>query len=345
MTADDQPTTPITEILRRMVDLARQVEPQSPQGDRMAKIAMQMAMDSMDPDRKPSTIETMLMRRVAEEKERRKERDRKWAERVKSVERRMLEEREQEFEWQEVKFEAVRKRDEAQLNAVREELGREDTQEAMRDAESARRETGQARKEVEQLKDELKRSKAELERAKEETERERERADRAEAEHKQVARRADSESQTAEEKAELIAWSRYKSQWRLLKRVTTADPAAGQLQVLRFEDLPWPTVVPPTSPGMITDSEVAAFLLSGPPLREGESMKARIKDSLLTWHPDKFAARWIQYVIESDRARVTEGITAVVRAGSKALARCTSRASIPPTPKVRVPAKNRITQG
>ncbi|CAE6473597.1 hypothetical protein ACGC1H_005443 [Rhizoctonia solani] len=357
-TTNDIPTTPITDILRRMVDLARQVEPQSPGGDRMAKIAMQMAMDSIDPEHTPSTIETMLMRRVAEEKERRRERDQKWAERVKSVERRMLEEREQELEWQEIKFEAARKRDEANVNAVREELARvqaelelarrgivkakEDAQEAMREVERTKKETGGARKEVEQLKDELKRSKAELERAKEETERERERADRAEAEHKQVARRANSESQSAEEKAELIAWSRYKSQWRLLKRVTTADPAAGQLQVLRFEDLPWPTVVPPTSPTMITDAEVAAFLRSGPPLREGESMRARIKDSLLTWHPDKFAGRWIQYVIESDRARVTDGITAVVRAGSRALAEYTSRTS---PPKSRVPTKNRITQG
>ncbi|CAE6433948.1 unnamed protein product [Rhizoctonia solani] len=356
-TTIDQPNTPITDILRRMVDLARQVEPQSPQGDRMAKVAMQMAMDSIDPDHKPSTIETMLMRRVAEEKERRKERDRKWIERIRRVERQMLEEWEQELEWQEVKFEAVKKRDEAQVNAAREELARtqaeleaarqdvakakEDAQEAMKDTEQARKETGEANKQVERLKDELKRSKAELDRAKEETERERERADRAEAEHKQVVRRAGSESQSAEEKAELIAWSRYKTQWRLLKRVTTVDPNGGQ-QVLRFEDLPWPTVVPPTSPGMITDSQVAAFLLSGPPLREGESMKVRIKESLLTWHPDKFAARWIQYVIESDRVRVTEGITAVVRAGSRALAEYTNRTS---TPKTRVPAKNRITQG
>ncbi|CAE6455175.1 unnamed protein product [Rhizoctonia solani] len=308
--AHDLPTTPITDILRRMVDLARQVEPASPQADRMAKIAMQMAMDSIDPDHKPSTIETMLMRRVAEEKERRKERDRKWEERVKSVQRQMIEEREQEIEWQEVKFENARKRDEASVAAVRDQLARvqaeleearrgvenakEDAQEAMREAERARKETREAKKEVERLNDELKRYKAELERAKEETERERERADRAQAEHKQVARRADSESQSAEERAELIAWSRYKTQWRLLKRVTTADPAGGQLQVLRFEDLPWPTVVPPTSPGMITDTEVAAFLLSGPPLREGETMKARIKDSLLTWHPDKFAARYVQ---------------------------------------------------
>ncbi|KAG8690883.1 hypothetical protein FRC11_008391 [Ceratobasidium sp. 423] len=313
-TTIDQPTTPITDILRRMVDLARQVEPQSPQGDRMAKVAMQMAMDSIDPDHKPSTIETMLMRRVAEEKERRKERDRKWVERIRRVERRMLEEWEQELEWQEVKFEAARKKDEAQVRAARDELARvqaeleaarqeiakakEDAQDlardAMKDAEQARKDMGEAKKQVEQLKDELKRSKAELERAKEETERERERADHAEAEHKQVARRADSESQSAEEKAELIAWSRYKTQWRLLKRITTADPTGGQQQVLRFEDLPWPTVVPPTSPGMITDSQVAAFLLSGPPLREGESMKTRIRESLLTWHPDKFAARYVQ---------------------------------------------------
>jgi hypothetical protein len=283
----------------------------------MAKIAMQMAMDSIDPDHKPSTIEAMLMRRVAEEKERRRERDRKWEERVKSVQRRMLEEREQEIEWQEVKFENARKKDEAFVNSAKDQLAqveaqlddarrevekaKEDAREAMREAERARKEMGEAKKELERLNNELKRSKAESERAKEETERERERADRAEADHKQVARRADSDSQSAEEKAELIAWSRYKTQWRLLKRVTTADPTGGQLQVLRFEDLPWPTVIPPTSPGMITDTEVAAFLLSGPPLREGETMRSRIKDSLLTWHPDKFAARYVQACHEFQR--------------------------------------------
>jgi hypothetical protein len=51
-------------------------------------------------------------------------------------------------------------------------------------------------------------------------------------------------------------------------------------------------------------------------------------------------------VIESDRARVTDGITAVVRAGSRAgsraLVECANRA---PTPKTRVSTKNRITQG
>ncbi|KAF8755207.1 hypothetical protein RHS01_05566 [Rhizoctonia solani] len=243
--AHDLPTPPLTDILRRMVDLARQVEPESPQADRMAKIAMQMAMDSIDPDHRPNTIETMLMRRVAEEKERRKERDRKWEERVKSVRRQMMEEREQEIEWQEVKFENARKKDEAFVSATRDELGRvqaeleearreiakakEDAQEAMREAERARKETGMPRR----------RSRSSMMSLN----------DRAEAEHKQVARRASSESQSVEEKAELIAWSRYKSQWRLLKRVTTADPTGGQLQVLRFEDLPWPTVVRPHPPG------------------------------------------------------------------------------------------------
>ncbi|KAG8771158.1 hypothetical protein FRC12_003816 [Ceratobasidium sp. 428] len=124
--------------------------------------------------------------------------------------------------------------------------------------------------------------------------------------------------QLLEEQQELTAWSRYENQWRLFKRLSSIVP--GVNEVFHFEDIPWPTAIPPTSPSSITPEEVARFLFSGPLLDEGMTLKSRIKDCLLRWHPDKFSGRWMQYVVESDKSRVRDGIDAVIRAGNKVMA-------------------------
>lgn len=338
----------ITDILRRMVELARQVsrvratggEPKSPRSrkevDRMAKIAMQMAISSLDrpaSSNRESVLESMLFRRVAEEKQKRgakdrgrevRERERQLEERLaqerRSVERRMLEEREKVLELQEVKYEALKKREEAERNAIEQraadeirkakeevirlteeaELARQAASRAQEEAEQAKREAEQAKegakraKDTEGAQEEIKRVKEELERAKEEAERQRQRADRAIEEQKQQIAKDEAGRQSLQEQQEITAWIRYRNQWRLLKRVSAAVQSG---EFLRFEDIPWPTVVPPTSPSMITDAEVAGFLCSGPPIREGETLKSRIKDTLSTWHPDKFSGRYVSSVL------------------------------------------------
>jgi hypothetical protein len=290
------------DILRRIVELAREASKDhgtkdnvqaGKESDRMAKIIMQMAMSALNAsDDQQGAVESIIMRRLAEEKERRKaegakgqtrvgrefyERERYWEQEIdrvrQSVERRMVEEREKECEWQEVKYEAMRKRDEAERRSI--EQGAADA------VKKAQVEVARAQKEAELARQEA------LE-ARQEVDREKQRADQAEKAQRKQAKKDKADRQILEEQQESIAWSRYESQWRLLRQIS-AVVVNGD--IIRFEDIPWPTVIPPTSPDMITIQEVGGFLFSGPALEEGRTLKSRIKDCLLTWHPDKFSGR------------------------------------------------------
>ncbi|KAG9103175.1 hypothetical protein FRC06_011875 [Ceratobasidium sp. 370] len=288
--------------IRRIVDLAREASKKSGAGDdvgamkdsqRMAKITMEMAMNALEASvNQQDPVESLITRRLAEEKERRKaertrerarmerelrERDKYWEQEIervrRSVERRMVEERELECEWQEAKYEAKRRRDEADQRSI-EQAAADAVKSAQEKAVMAEKEAELARQEASE--------------ARQEAIRERERADDAEQSHKKEVAKYEAGCRLLEEQQELAAWSRYESQWRLLKRVSTV--VAGGDGIFRFEDIPWPTVVPPASPSAITPEEVATFLFSGP-LLEGMTLKSRIKDCLLRWHPDKFSGR------------------------------------------------------
>ncbi|KAG8684885.1 hypothetical protein FRC08_013437, partial [Ceratobasidium sp. 394] len=157
-----------------------------------------------------------------------------------------------------------------------------------------------------------------------EASRARERAERAEEAQRQYAARAESEQTSQDQQKESTAWSRYTDQWELFKRVALAAQPSPEGRIFRFEDIPWPMLSPPTSPGMITKGQVAAFLYSSSS-GQGKSLKARIRECLLTWHPDKFSGRWMRFVLEEDRARVAEGVSAVIRAGNEIMAEYASR--------------------
>ncbi|KAJ3810783.1 hypothetical protein EV368DRAFT_52342 [Lentinula lateritia] len=83
---------------------------------------------------------------------------------------------------------------------------------------------------------------------------------------------------------------------------------------LRFDQLPWPLFnFKPTSVITIDDlseDDIRYFVLNTKrPGYEGKDAKERLRAELLRYHPDKFGARVLQYVLEvkEERDKVMEG--------------------------------------
>ncbi|QRV77732.1 hypothetical protein RhiJN_05747 [Ceratobasidium sp. AG-Ba] len=259
----------------------------------MAKITIQMAMKALEAsETQQDPFESMIKQKLAEEKDRRKaerarerarmeqelrDRDKYWeaeVERVRRItEQRMTEERELECEWQEAKYEAKRRRDEAEQRSI---------EQAAADAvRSAQERLTRTQKELEIIRREMLESK-------QEANRQRERADQAEIALKEQSAKHEASRRAFEDRQESIAWSRYESQWCLLKRLPST---AGDEGVLVFSDIPWPVLVPPKSPTTVTPQAVTSFLLSGPLSKDVTTTKSKVKDFLRRWHPDKFSGR------------------------------------------------------
>ncbi|CAE6473571.1 unnamed protein product [Rhizoctonia solani] len=100
------------------------------------------------------------------------------------------------------------------------------------------------------------------------------------------------------------AISRYKTG---LERMNQLVAAGVQLS---FADIPWPTIYPIHETSGISKECVAHIALSES-LHPGKDRRGRLFAFLLQWHPDKFIARWMQHVRESDRVAVHEGVTIV----------------------------------
>ncbi|KAJ1303469.1 hypothetical protein OPQ81_011656 [Rhizoctonia solani] len=79
---------------------------------------------------------------------------------------------------------------------------------------------------------------------------------------------------------------------------------------LCFTDIPWPTMYPIDGVYGISKDSIKHIVLSEM-LYPGKDRRGRLIAFLLQWHPDKFVARWIPYVRESDRTAVEEGVTIV----------------------------------
>ncbi|KAG9126533.1 hypothetical protein FRC07_003074 [Ceratobasidium sp. 392] len=152
-------------------------------------------------------------------------------------------------------------------------------------------------------------------RAQKEAAQERERAERAEEAQRRDAARAESDqmSKIQQESAQ----SRYTNQRELFKHFTLSV-GPDTKGVFCFEVIPWAMLHSPTSPSMITNGNIAALL--HPAFSPEKPLKASIREYSLTWHSDEFSGRWMQYVLEKDRARVTEGVLAVARAGNEIMA-------------------------
>ncbi|KAG9103174.1 hypothetical protein FRC06_011874 [Ceratobasidium sp. 370] len=257
---------------------------------RIAKVAMQMVIGMLD---------------AAEEKQ--DEADRLFRTRLKTIEKERKAEKlkEQQRLAQEEQQRQLEQARQAEVEEMRKSMERfrQEEKEQARMLEERKREARRQREEVERRAAEqataeaLKRAQAEAkkyreaaERAKKEASRAQERAEQAEEAQRQYAARAKSDQASKDQQKESTAWSHYTGQWELFKRFALAVEPSSKEQIFRFEDIPWPMLSPPTSPSMITKDQVAAFLLSSSS-GQGKPLKARIRECLLTWHPDKFSGR------------------------------------------------------
>ncbi|KZP00583.1 hypothetical protein CALVIDRAFT_461595, partial [Calocera viscosa TUFC12733] len=87
----------------------------------------------------------------------------------------------------------------------------------------------------------------------------------------------------------------------------------GELESVKWEDVPWPVYGYPASPEALTGEGMREFLLSRSH-SEGKGKRERQREALLRWHPDKFEGRWMGKVrTEAERERIRRGVGVVVR--------------------------------
>ncbi|KAG8773308.1 hypothetical protein FRC12_002583 [Ceratobasidium sp. 428] len=284
---------------------------------RLARVALQMAIGILDAaDEKQDEANRLLQDRLGQ-MERTLE---KTKEKLQSTREELLRQKER------VEMEKYRRRTERHQQEEKEQarILEEKEKEAQRQQEEvARRTAEQATTEaLRRAQAEAKKYREAVERAQKDATRLRERAERAEEAQRLNAARADVERKSKDQQAASAAWSRYTGQWELFRRFALAVGPVGGGGLLRFEDIPWPMLSCPSTPGVITKDEIAAFIYSS---SQGVSIKARIRECLLTWHPDKFSGRWMRFVLENDRTRVIEGVTAVTRAGNEIMTEYANR--------------------
>ena len=84
--------------------------------------------------------------------------------------------------------------------------------------------------------------------------------------------------------------STYESRWSEIAE-------RGSYDHLSFDEIPWPTLIPITTPSSLTLDQVKAFVEL---LRRGIDTHDVIAQELLRWHPDKFNKRILRLVRSSD---------------------------------------------
>jgi hypothetical protein len=143
-------------------------------------------------------------------------------------------------------------------------------------------------------------------------------------------------------------WEAYEEKWAQLLRaeMRKAEAEEGKPRELAFMDVPWPVLIDDEPPRRvhvddITPQTISAFLrIPVPPSSQVETsadrlsnflnpagaqfsvasstaspnLKDALRATMLRFHPDKFEARVLKRVRESDRERVKEAASAVVRA-------------------------------
>ena len=169
------------------------------------------------------------------------------------------------------------------------------------------------RKEEERIEEERKRREQEANERRAEDARRRGAEKRRQEEQAREAERREAERKTRKasinslpgisERPALEIWNAYESRWA----------AMGSTTELRFRSIPWPVMTPISSPDMLLPIHIAAFILH-PLHSQGKSRKDRLREALLRWHPDRFEAKWLNKVVEEERASVQEGVGCVVRA-------------------------------
>ncbi|KAH7336843.1 hypothetical protein B0J17DRAFT_445260 [Rhizoctonia solani] len=190
---------------------------------------------------------------------------------------------------------------------------------ARAEVEYAEAERARLRREREmRVREEARRAEQERARREQQERSRREQEERARRDYEQQQRRVAEEHRRSQLRrsldpvsSEAAAWSRYTTQWQKLQAMGMPGKKNSDA-ILFFSNIPWPTVRAPRGPDDITKEAVASLVLSASHSQE-KSVKARLRDLLLLWHPDKFVGRWMSYVVPGDQPDVTEGVMAVAR--------------------------------
>lgn len=209
---------------------------------------------------------------------------------------------------------------EARARIEREARARAEVEQANAERERARRE-----REWRAQQETLRREQQERFRREQQERVRREQQERARREYEQQQRRAAEDSRRGHSRRPMespssiaAAWARYTVQWAKLQG-TGAPGKKTTDAILYFSNIPWPTVRAPRGPDDITKEAVAALVLS-PSHSPDKNAKARLRELLLLWHPDKFVGRWMSFVVPADQEDVTEGVMTVARIANELLA-------------------------
>ncbi|CAE6405843.1 unnamed protein product [Rhizoctonia solani] len=103
------------------------------------------------------------------------------------------------------------------------------------------------------------------------------------------------------------AWATYD---KACTELMDSKPSKGKN--LTFYDIPWPVLGQANSFHDLTNTNIAAFLLS-PHHSRDKSPRARLRAAILIWHPDKFAQKVLPHVAESHRPAVLAAVNVVAR--------------------------------
>lgn len=110
----------------------------------------------------------------------------------------------------------------------------------------------------------------------------------------------------------LNAWTAYEKRW---SDILKPPPASLPPNSLDFDNIPWPVFPPPTSLDSLNKDTIAAFLLSDKvPGASEKTIKQRLREAFLVFHPDRFESKVLAAVKDRDKERVREASGRVVRA-------------------------------
>ncbi|KAG8726814.1 hypothetical protein FRC11_014433, partial [Ceratobasidium sp. 423] len=218
--------------------------------------------------------------------------------------------------------EAFERRAREQAELERQARARAEVEQAEAERARLRRE-----REIRAKQEEARREQQERARREQQERSRREQQERARRDYEQQQRRVAEEHRRSQSQSrrsldpvssDSAAWARYTAQWNKLQTMGMPGKKNSDA-ILFFSNIPWPTVRAPRGPDDITKEAVASLVLSASHSQE-KSVKARLRELLLLWHPDKFVGRWMCYVVPADQPDVTEGVMAIARIANELLA-------------------------
>jgi hypothetical protein len=221
---------------------------------------------------------------------------------------------EEEAEERERQREAI-EQEKRQRLYERQQKYREELRKREKEEEEARKKQEAEAWEQEQLKQAEELAKQRERERKEREAREREDAERRAREAAEDRRRMQDNIRKARVLFSADNASVIRSQFEMYDRKWNELKTASDIPPLCFSILPWPVLGSvATSPSDIRPERVQAFIFH--PLRADADAKSRrelVRAEILKWHPDKFDAKVVGYVIDAEKDMVKEGGGVVAR--------------------------------